>query len=164
MEQIKIIPTEKIELKNVAFHVPTKPQGKARARSVVTPNGKIRHYTPENTREYENLIAMQAKLAMSGTPPFEMPIRLTLTIVMPISKGYSKKKMQACKEQTYLPTTKPDADNVEKAIKDACNGIVWIDDCYVVECYKRKMFETNSRKLGVYVQAEELPALPAQAK
>ena len=57
------------------------------------------------------------------------------------------------------PTVKPDADNVEKAVKDALNGVVWVDDCQVVNCEKEKFYST---KPGVHAVIETVRAHPAQ--
>lgn len=44
-------------MKSVSFHVPGKPQGKARARTFYNPNlGRHMSVTPDNTVLYENLI------------------------------------------------------------------------------------------------------------
>jgi len=39
-----------------------------------------------------------------------------------------------------LPTTKPDADNVVKAVFDGLNGVLWRDDVLVVDLRVRKRY------------------------
>jgi Holliday junction resolvase RusA-like endonuclease len=39
-----------------------------------------------------------------------------------------------------LPTAKPDADNVVKAIFDGLNGVLWRDDVQVVDLRVRKRY------------------------
>ncbi|WP_268602553.1 RusA family crossover junction endodeoxyribonuclease, partial [Escherichia coli] len=58
------------------------------------------------------------------------------------------------------PTVKPDSDNVEKAIKDGCNGVVYRDDVQVVDDGKTKVY---GAELGVTVEVTFLDHLePAQ--
>lgn len=146
--------------KQIAFFVPGVPQGKARARSS-RKTGK--HYTPRKTKIYERLIAITAKLAMRSREPVCEPTSLTLVMVFPIPKSWPLWKQEAARVGSLLPTTKPDADNVEKAIKDGCNGIVWRDDSYVTWCLKRKIYVNDDMPVpGVYVTAFALNAISAQ--
>ena len=39
-----------------------------------------------------------------------------------------------------LPTTKPDVDNIVKAIGDGLNGVVWRDDVQAVDLFVRKRY------------------------
>lgn len=120
----------------ISFHVPGKPQGKGRARSFTMANGKTGHYTPEKTRSYEGMIRTLGMQAMHNALPTEQPVALTLTIVMPIPSSWPTWKRELAEAGQVLPTTKPDADNCEKAVKDALNGVCWRDDAQVVSCEK----------------------------
>ena len=68
-------------MKTVSFHVPGKPQGKARARTFYNPNaGKHMSMTPESTVLYENLIKTMYIRAAKGCK-FEKEIPVTLRII-----------------------------------------------------------------------------------
>ena len=69
---------------------------------------------------------------MKGAGLMAFPVALSLIVLHPIPKSWSKRQ-DAALAGTERPTTKPDADNVAKAIADACNGVVWVDDAQVVE-------------------------------
>lgn len=145
---------------SIDFFVPGKPQGKERARSS-RKTGK--HYTPDKTRSYEQAISIYAKNAMMGLRPLSAPIYLKLEIIMPIPNGWPKWKIKKAMAGEVLPTTNPDADNVEKSIKDACNKIVWGDDSYVVKCDKVKKYVSDERSLpGVHVHINVLNGMCAQ--
>lgn len=143
----------------IEITIPGTPQGKGRARSARLPNGKTIHYTPEKTRTYEGIIASLAMEAMGGKPPLEGPVGLTLVIKMPIPQSWPAWKREMAIAQRIAPTTKPDADNVEKAVKDGLNGIAWRDDCQVVSVVKDKIYGVVP---GVVVIFYPKPRLPAQ--
>lgn len=69
---------------------------------------------------------------------------------------YMLKPKSAGKKRPY-PTVKPDLDNLEKLVKDACNGILWHDDAQVVQVVKRKIYcEGNDRpRIEISVNAME---------
>ncbi|MDO6747182.1 RusA family crossover junction endodeoxyribonuclease [Gilvimarinus sp. 1_MG-2023] len=148
----------------IEFHIPGKPQGKGRARSFLMRNGKIGHHTPEKTRSYEGMIRTLGMQAVGDTQPTEQPIALTLTIVMPIPASWPAWKRELAESGRLLPTTKPDSDNVEKAVKDALNGVCWRDDAQVVSADKNKFFESPDLPVGVHVEVRTLGEYPAQLK
>ncbi len=148
----------------IKFHIPGKPQGKGRARSFLMRNGKIGHHTPDKTRSYEGMIRTLGMQAVGGTKPTEQPIALTLTIVMPIPSSWPAWKRELAEAGRLLPTTKPDSDNVEKAVKDALNGVCWRDDAQVVSGDKNKFFESPELPVGVHVEIRTLGEYPAQLK
>jgi Holliday junction resolvase RusA-like endonuclease len=41
-----------------------------------------------------------------------------------------------------LPTSRPDADNVAKAVSDGANGILWVDDSQIVDMAVTKRYGT----------------------
>lgn len=124
----------------LTFTVPGAPIGKGRPR-VTTRGGKFATmYTPEKTVNYESLVSHSAKVAMNGMALFDGPASVTLEIRCQVPASWSqKKRAQALAGQVY-PTTKPDIDNVEKAIFDGLNGVVWRDDVQVVDVTKRKRY------------------------
>jgi Holliday junction resolvase RusA-like endonuclease len=72
----------------------------------------------------------------------------------PIPASWSLKKQAQAEAGLILPTTKPDTDNVVKAIFDACNGVVWRDDVQAVDLSLRKRY---SRSPCVKVWIEPIP-------
>jgi Holliday junction resolvase RusA-like endonuclease len=123
----------------VTFVVPGQPQGKGRAR-VGRIAGHARMFTPEKTLAYEGLVAHQASIAMGRFPLFEGPCSVSMDIVCQIPASWSVKKQTQAIVGAIRPITKPDVDNVEKAIFDGCNGVVWKDDVQVVDVRKSKRY------------------------
>lgn len=128
-----------IDIRKVEFTVPGEPIGKGRPR-VSTIGGHARMFTPKRTANYESLIAVAAQRAMQGRELITGPVLVELKIAVGIAVSWSKKKTAAALAGQVMPTKKPDADNVLKAICDGINGIVFKDDVQVVNVSMSKRF------------------------
>ena len=88
-----------------------------------------RTFTPKNTVDYENIIKSHAMVAMAKAKkkPFECPVKTHIHLVF---KGQSNE----------WPTSHSDGDvdNLEKAVLDALNKIVYSDDRLVVRSIRTK--------------------------
>lgn len=139
----------------VEFHVPGQPEGKGRPRAGKSFGGHARLYTPQKTVAYEGMVALAAQQVMAGRSLIEGPVFVHMEINLQVPASWSRKKQEAALAGRVLPTKKPDIDNVEKAIFDAINGVVWKDDVQVVEVVKRKQYAGVP---GVLVRIELLEA------
>ena len=136
------------DLKPVSFVVPGEAVGKGRPR-VSTIGGQARMFTPPKTANYETLIAMAAQQAMAGRELIGGPVLVEMKIMVSVAASWSKKKTAEALAGDVMPTKKPDADNVLKAICDGINGIVLKDDVQVVNVSLSKRF---SETPGVLVR------------
>ena len=114
----------------LSFVVYGPPVPKARARTVRS-NGKVRSFTPGKTADYESLVSMRALEARCKTkqwPHLNKAMRFGLSV------------------RVHRSIERGDLDNFIKAVLDACNGVLWVDDsqvrqfseCSVDECGKGK--------------------------
>ena len=103
------------------------PRGKERPR--LTRAGHA--YTPEKTRSYEAALKYAAEQAMAGRAPLSGPLLVDMVALMPIPQSWPKKRQEAARNGTELPTKKPDWDNFGKVV-DACNLVVWVDDAQII--------------------------------
>jgi Holliday junction resolvase RusA-like endonuclease len=129
---------------------------KARARVVgvgshakkTTKDGKpiVPHaFTPKRTEEWEASVYGQS-LASKPPFPWDGPIALGVAFFKRIPKSASKKKReQMLSGERYASSARDDFDNMLKSIKDALNGIYWMDDGQVCE-----MIPVNGRNSGKY--------------
>lgn len=144
-------------MKSVIFHVPGKPQGKARARTVYNKN--LSHsvsYTPENDLLYENLIKAMYINAAKGTKfDKEIPVALRIVARFEPPKSTSKKKTQQMLAGEIPVLKKPDMDNIVKVVADALNGVAYRDDTQIVFVAAKK---TYSAEEGLDVIVEEYKA------
>lgn len=143
----------------ITFTVPGQPVGKGRPR-IGRVGAHARMFTPAKTVSYEGLVAHAAHQAMAGRQLIDGAVRVLLTINVQIPASWSKRKQAEAISGAIRPTTKPDIDNVEKAIFDACNGVTWRDDVQVVEVAKSKWY---SAAPGVVVTIEPVRAQVGQA-
>lgn len=89
-------------------------------------------YTPQKTREYENLIK-KCFYAQNGKK-LNGPIELNMTAYF--KKQKSAKNSYVCK--------RPDIDNIVKTI-DALNGLAFDDDKQIVKVTAEKLFSEEPR-------------------
>lgn len=89
--------------------------------------GASRTFTPKGTKDYEALVSYAARAAMRGRPPLDCPIDVTIEFTL-------------TGDTALWPTSAADGDgdNLEKAVLDALNGIVFVDDRQVVRSVRAK--------------------------
>lgn len=104
-------------------------QGRPRMSTI---NGHARAYDPKKSRTWKYFAAMIAGNEMNGSAPMEGDLSLSVRVFRKIPKSFSKRKIQAAKDGTIRPSTRPDLDNYVKGALDAVNGIVMKDDSQVV--------------------------------
>jgi len=75
-------------------------------------------------------VAQAATYAMSGIKYNDAPVRAFIIAYMEIPKSYSDARRKRCMANEHMPT-RPDVDNIAKAVLDGCNGIVYKDDRFV---------------------------------
>jgi Holliday junction resolvase RusA-like endonuclease len=141
----------------IEFFVPGQPVAKGRARSRIVRAGDgrefVSHYTPSQTRSYENLVALAAKDAMQARAPWSAPVLLEVFIAMEVPASWSQKKRRGCIAGLIAPTKKPDYSNIVKSVEDGCNAIVYADDCFIVDALVRKRYAATP---GVTVRVKKL--------
>lgn len=138
----------------VTFHVPGKPRGKARARTVRNQSSnRTVSYKPEKDLLYENLIK-ERFLNQAGEFYIEGGKPVTLRIVARFlpPKSTSKKKQKQMMDGEILPLKKPDMDNIVKVVADALNGVAYNDDTQIVLVSAKKAYSAIE---GLDVTVEE---------
>lgn len=145
----------------VEFTVPHLPIAQPRQRHrVVTPaSGKpfVQNYTPSGdpVNGFKAAIQACAEKAMKGNAPIEGPLRVDLCFVFPRTKGqlWKRKPMPRIRH-----AKKPDRDNVEKAVSDALNKIVWLDDAQVCDGVIQKWIASGDEHPHVKISVFKLSA------
>jgi len=123
----------------VNFCVFGEPVGKGRPR-FARQGGFVKTYTPKKTANWEQEIAQAAKQAMGSQEPLDTPVALSVRVYKTIPVSWSKAKRQQAESNAMKPIGKPDLDNYIKAIMDAGNGILWVDDSQVCELHSVKSY------------------------
>lgn len=125
------------------FEVPGNPRGKGRPRfSRGAAGGKsfVRTHTDAKTAAYENLVALAAAEAAkaAGISRLDGPVAVAIQLYFERPKRLLKKSSP---EGLIVHTSKPDADNVAKAILDGLSALV--DDATVWSLVVSKYYTTK---------------------
>lgn len=135
----------------ITFTVWGDPVAQGRPRTAVI-GGRARVYDPEKSRNYKALIRLVAQEAKPDHL-LEGPVSLTLRIFKRFPASFSKRAREQARAGNIRPATKPDASNILKAIEDALNGVVWVDDRQIVDLIVSKAYDDEPR---VEVEVREI--------
>lgn len=72
-------------------------------------------------------------------------VEIEIMAYFPVPKSYSKKKHQQALTGILHKTTKPDLDNIQKAIQDGLNGVAFVDDSQIDRIKAYKGFSDSPR-------------------
>jgi len=126
------------------FTIYTKPAGQMRARATI----RGRHATVYKAAKQEQREQTLAALLVPHKPstPLEGPVLLYVNAVFACPASKSKKWREDALCGRIRPTTKPDADNIGKHLKDVLTQMqFWGDDKQVVELVVRKWYGVRDR-------------------
>lgn len=139
------------------------PKGQPRARAFAR-NGHARMYDPATAEGWKSCIAQAARDFLPAAP-LTGPLSLEALFVMPRPRGhYGSGKRSAVLKPTapMWCVTKPDRDNLDKALMDALTTLgMWVDDCQVCAGEIRKRYQVGpEERPGVRVRIETLDEIP----
>ena len=101
-------------------------------------------YDPERSRNYKQLVRFwvtQYLKKIDGWKPFENPLCVDLTFFLGIPSSWAKKKRVGASQGQIRPIARNgDIDNMVKAVLDANNGLLWVDDCIITDLSARKRY------------------------
>jgi len=127
----------------IEFTVEGPPVGKGRPQ-IDTRSGRM--HEDAKTAKVEREVKKLVRGVFGPGDPWTCPVRITLTAVSAIPASWPKRYREALLNgSTVFDDGKPDGDNIEKLIWDACNEIVWRDDAQVVEWAGRKRYGSPER-------------------
>tara|TARA_B100000900_G_C20110679_1_gene525811 strand:- start:100 stop:549 length:450 start_codon:yes stop_codon:yes gene_type:complete len=113
--------------RKVKFTIPGEPVAQGRPR-FSTHGGFARAYDPKKSRDGKSVVKLCARDAVveSGiTDPLSGPLVMKVQFGIPLPKSAYRKRTPVARSWR---TKKPDLDNLLKLIKDACSGIIYLDD------------------------------------
>ena len=121
-------------------------------------------YDPGTANEWKNKVmscGTTAAYRPEQSTKFEVitgPVGLTLHFYLPRPKHHFRSNGELKQTAPWWHTSKPDLDNLEKAVKDAVTqiGVIWSDDSQVCMSQKTKIYATNENPVGVRVTIEKL--------
>jgi Holliday junction resolvase RusA-like endonuclease len=136
-------------------------QGRARTRIMKLKNGGQRPviYDPKESRDWK-ATAQQHMRDEAARQGYQLPIIASGPVCLEIEAYFT------CPQGDYRKTSprpvrrhtkKPDRDNVEKAIKDAAKGVLWLDDSQVCDGTTRKFIAAQGDSPRIVVRIYALP-------
>lgn len=126
----------------IRFTVYGEPVAQGRPR-FSTQHGFVRAYDPKKSKDYKAVV----RAAALDVCPQRMlgPLEMSVDIYRGIPKSWSKKKQEQAEQGLIKPILKPDVDNYVKAVKDALNGVCYVDDSQVVVLFISKHYSKDPR-------------------
>jgi len=140
--------------------IPGNPQPKERVRV-----GRNGGRTAPRTRAYTDRIRIAAVRAMGLQRPMSGPVHVQLVAkrAPPLRPRKGHESTIGVEVPVFVGgpmfrvcTCTPDLDNIEKAIWDGLNGVVWLDDKQVVINHTMKVWGASRLDVGVQVIVREL--------
>lgn len=136
----------------IAFTVYGIPVAQGRPRTAVIAGHAV-VYDPGKSKDYKHYVKVAASQALGDSALLERPLQVEIVAVLPIPQSFSKKKHIEALCGNLRPAKKPDADNFQKCVWDACNGVVWRDDSQIVDARIKKLY---GEKPLIKVEVKEL--------
>ncbi len=124
-----------------------KPVPKARPRVTRTHT-----YSPKSNVDFKKAIQVIAKKQYRHDP---------LLGALQVTAIFTFKRPKSVKRRYH--TVRPDTDNLLKALLDALNGVLYKDDCQVVECYGVKEYGSEDQISLIINQLEDRELLTSQS-
>ena len=150
-------------IQSIAMELDVVPVPKERARTVRIGRDayvKTVSYTPKRTKYFTRQVEMVARHVVDVATVMESPVRLTMEFVIAAPRSWPKWKREAAIAGIIAPTGRPDMDNLEKALLDALNGIVFEDDALVVQRGAEKLYGETP---GIRVRCDRVAKLGVHA-
>jgi Holliday junction resolvase RusA-like endonuclease len=127
--------------KDASYFIECEPVGKARPR--LGRGGVV--FTPSKTRKTEAIIGRYLMTRRPEKITAEMLSELELSVKLEFI--FSRPK--SVKRNNHIIT--PDIDNICKLVCDACNGILWHDDCLITQLQASKRYAKQDEIPGIRI-------------
>jgi len=122
----------------VKFRIKAEPIAQGRPR-LTTINGQARAFDPKKSRDWKAFIKDVAEKAMYDAghdKPFDGPILARMRFGFELPKSHHRKRTPRPRQ---WHTKRPDIDNLSKAIFDACESVVFMNDTQIVRIVADKI-------------------------
>ena len=128
------------------------PQGRPKFASY---GGHVHAYDPQKSKNYKQLVRFwvtQHLKKIDGFKPYENALCVDLTFYLGIPTSWSKQKRIQASQGVIRPIVRNgDIDNMVKAILDANNGLLWVDDCIITDISARKRYTADLARVVLKV-------------
>lgn len=139
----------------IEAHVLGEPKGQPRPRAY-SRGGRAGVYDPGTANGWKVMVASQIRELLLSEP-FTGPVAVSMRFLMPRPKRLQRAKDPAGE----IPhVTKPDPDNLAKAVMDVCSDLgVWGDDRQVTDLFVQKRYASKDGRAGMHLVIQSLEEL-----
>lgn len=128
----------------ISFYANGIPKGQPRPKAF-SRGGRASVYDPSTAEGWKSQVAMSAKDSLPESP-LTGPLRLELYFYFPRPKGHFRTGKRASEVKDNAPlfhVSKPDSDNLAKAVMDAMTQLgFWMDDSQVSQLLISKAYSS----------------------
>lgn len=144
------------------LYVPGIPVAQPRQRTRVVMTGKrafATNYTPRGdpVHSFKASVARAAVDVHQGKPLLDGPLAMEVVFLFPRPKSLTYKRMP--NPMIWAPMRK-DWDNLGKAVADALNGVLWVDDAQICLGMAWKVYAGPTQAAGTLIRVQQLDGLP----
>lgn len=136
----------------IEAHVIGEPKGQPRPKAYRRGN-RAAVYDPGTANGWKLAVA-GALRDLLPDEPYAGPVAVSAKFILPRPKRLMRKKDP---EGELLHTSKPDSDNLLKAVMDVCSDIqLWRDDTQVVDVFVQKRYAAKNGRPGMHLIIESI--------
>lgn len=126
-------------MSELSFCIPITPTAQQRPRHARFGGHDVTYKSATQQANERTLEAML--LQYRPKTPLSGPLELSFCATFPVPRSWAKKRREAALRGKMWHTSKPDADNLCKQIKDAMTRLgFWQDDRQVAVCHMEKLY------------------------
>ena len=141
----------------LSFVIKTAPRPKKRPKV-------YRYATVNPSKEDEEVVAnLYLKIANRPKIPLEGQIRTEFKFYVSPPKNTPKWKLQYIVRGYVRPNKSPDLDNYVKLILDALNGLLWLDDRFIIEIHSGKYYTLDNPRTEILINEIPQPVSKIEA-
>jgi len=136
--------------------IPGEPVAQGRPRAFRTKAGLIRTYDPAKSRNWKATAHehFRAALNLAGKQPFAGPVACMIRAVFTCPRSDWRKSKPVLRRPH---AKRPDAENVAKAVLDAAQGVLFLDDSQVARLTVEKFIGAQGEAPRVEVAVAAWP-------
>ena len=145
----------------IVFSVPAVPVAQPRPRATTGGGGRPRMVEAQHrhpVHAFKATVRHAARLVYEG-PPLDCPLTMELLFLMP-RPGRLRWKTRAMPRCPFTAKNK-DWDNLGKAVSDALNELIYVDDGLLWDVHVRKEFASGDEQPHVEIRIETTEAAKA---
>lgn len=141
---------------SLSFFAHGDPKGQPRPRAFAR-GGKARVFDPGTAEGWKSAVAVAAHPVLVGNK-FDGPLSVEIRCYFRRPKGHSTKRGLRPNAPLWM-TSKPDGDNIAKAVLDALTSLgAWADDAQVACLVVEKLYTTLDQPVGARIRISEIKA------